>query len=436
MAVQVDNLNIVSPKIRDVFFRQGEDGKAIYIPSRYKVLYGGRGSAKSWSFARLSVILSDISDKPLRTLCVREYQKSIRESIHHLLKSQIKRFGLEHRYKITDKSIRNRYNGSEYIFSDLKTNPTKIQSMEAIDVCIVSEAATISKESWRILTPTIRGEKGKRSEIWVEFNPRYIHDPSSENFIENEPLSCRRALVNWSDNPWLPLDLDLERRSKLRDIERATDPDLKAQLQDEYDHVWEGAYLTHSHAAIFRKRVQIHDFDEPAYGTRFYYGADWGFALDPTALIRCWITEHQDEYGEEYEELWVSHEAYERGVEIDNTPALFDRVPGARSWPIKADNARPETISYMHRRNFNISAAKKWAGSVEDGIEYLKGFRNIHIHTRCDNVQKEAKLYSYKTDRISGEILPIAEDSYNHAWDAIRYALSDRIRRRTSFLDM
>ncbi|MDR6290626.1 MULTISPECIES: terminase large subunit [Inquilinus] len=121
--------------------------------------------------------------------------------------------------------------------------------------------------------------------------------------------------------------------------------------------------------------------------------------------------------------LHVDHEAWRVGCEIDRTPALFDTVPGSRRWPITADSARPETISYMRRHGFgNLRPAKKGAGSVEEGIEFLKN-HDIVVHPRCRHLIDELSLYSYRTDPKTGEIQPLLEDRENHAIDALRYAL-------------
>jgi phage terminase large subunit len=118
------------------------------------------------------------------------------------------------------------------------------------------------------------------------------------------------------------------------------------------------------------------------------------------------------------------------GVEIDNTPKLFEKISTARSWPIKADCSRPETISYVRRAGFNIAPAEKWTGCEEDGIAHLKYFKQIHIHQRCRHLLTEARLYSYKVDKNTGEVLPVLVDKHNHCWDAIRYALDGFIQRR------
>lgn len=417
--------DLFPPKLRDLFFRSGPNGQAIYVPSRYKVTHGGRGGTKSWSYANVASAIS--TQRPMRILCVRELQNSIKESIHKLLSDRIDALGMRSYFDVQDQGIYGR-NGTEFIFAGIKNDPAKIKSTEGVDICIVVEAEKISEASWKVLIPTIR-KPG--SEIWVEFNPREERDPTYKRFVLNTPPDCRRVEINFDDNPWFPAELELERQYALQRINEAQDDDERAQLQADYDHVWLGKCQSRSDASVFRRRVVIESFaDDPPEKTRLHFGADWGFANDPTALVRFWITDHKDELGRDYQELWISHEAFGYRVEIDETPELFDGVPGSREWPIKGDSSRPETISYMRRQGFNITAAEKWPGSVEDGIAHVKAFRRIHIHSRCKRLQEEARLYQYKIDRLTQEVLPILVDAHNHGWDAVRYGLDGYIQRR------
>jgi phage terminase large subunit len=188
-----------------------------------------------------------------------------------------------------------------------------------------------------------------------------------------------------------------------------------------YRHVWEGFPRTNSDAQIFANRYIVESFSDELYKSapRLFFGADFGFARDPSTLVRCFIVERK---------LYIDYEAYGVGVEIDELPALYRSVPLADRWIIKGDAARPETISYLANRcGFNISAAKKWQGSVEDGIAYLKGFDKIVIHPRCRHTIDEFSLYSYKIDKHTEEVLPIVEDKNNHCIDALRYALDGYI---------
>lgn len=393
-------------------------------PARYKVFYGGRGGAKSWIIARVLIRLA--AQNKLRILCARQFQTSIADSVHRLLCDQIEAMGLSDQFNITDKSIAS-LTGSEFLFKGLEKSIREIKSTEGIDICWVEEAQSVSASNWEILIPTIRKEG---SEIWVSFNPEDEESSTYQRFVVTPPPDAEVVKVGWEDNPWFPSTLEKERQHML-----ATDPDA-------YDHVWGGMPRKITEAVIFGKRVSVCAF-EPPEGTRFFYGSDWGFANDPTALIRCYT---QDDC------LYIDHEAFGYGVELDElwklfagkdgmltdqeklwTPAddnLYPGVPGARLWPIKADSARPETISYMKRQGFQISAADKWPGSVEDGITHLKGFKKIYIHERCKHMRQEARLYSYKVDKNTGDILPVIVDANNHGWDAVRYALDGYIQSR------
>lgn len=372
--------------------------KALFAPKRYAAYYGGRGGAKSHAFASALVIKA--AQKPMRILCCREVQRSIRDSVKRLLDDKIEAHGLSSFYESIDAEIRGR-NGSLFVFAGLRTNPDSVKSMEGIDLAWVEEANTVSKRSLELLVPTIRKPD---SEIWFSWNPRYPDDPVDAMFRGGQPPP--RAVVervNWSENPWFP---DVLREEM--DWDRRRDP-------EKYAHVWMGEYLRNSEARVFRNwRVGSVDDFAPNDDTRFYYGADWGFSVDPTVLVRCYI---------EGRTLYVDREIHRIGLEIDRTPAEFDKMPGARQWPIMADSARPETISYMQRHGFpNIRSAKKGAGSVEDGIEFLKN-HDIVVHPDCRHTIDELTMYSWKTDKLTGEVLPQLEDKKNHVVDALRYAV-------------
>lgn len=373
------------------------------VPKRYRVWYGGRGSGKSWAVARVLVALA--ATRPIRILCCREFQNSIQDSAKKLLADQIEALGLLPWFTITETSIKSAA-GAEFLFKGLARNVQGIKSTEGVDICWVEEAQTISQQSVELLIPTIR-KSG--SELWFTYNPENETDPMHRLMVSL--AGSGNALVqkvNWSDNPWFPPELDEERQRLLKN-----DPEA-------YEHIWEGECRTISEALIFRNKYEVRDFDTPE-GARFFFGVDWGFSQDPTAVVRAFIQEDC---------LFIDHEAYSPGIELDHLPAFFDRIPEIRKWPIHADNARPETISYVKRQGFNISPADKWKGSVEDGIEYLKSFHKIVIHPRCRNTAKEFSMYSYKVDKRSGDILPVPEDKFNHILDSLRYSLHGYIRKR------
>jgi phage terminase large subunit len=373
--------------------------------ARYKVCYSGRGAAKSWSFARALIIQS--SRKPLRVLCAREYQSSIRDSVHRLLSDQIDVMGLSSVFDAGKAEISGK-NGSLFIFEGIKHNVTKIKSMEGIDIVWCEEAERISEESWRVLIPTIR-KKG--SEIWVSFNPDQETDPTYKRFVIDHPNGAIVREVSWEDNPWFPEELRREMEYDYR-----TDPDAAAW-------VWGGQCRTITDAQVLKGKWVVQEFAPASEWNGPYFGADWGFAKDPTVLIKLWVHNHK---------LWIEYEAYGIGVDIADTPTLFDAIPESRRYVIRADNARPETINHVRKAGFRIIGADKWKGSIEDGISFLRSFEQIIIHPRCKHIAQEARLWSYKTDKLTGDVLPKLQEGHEHCWDASRYALQPMITRSSS----
>ncbi len=362
---------------------------------RYFAIRGGRGSSKSRSVASALVIRAVQS--PLRILCTREIQKSIKDSVKRLLDDEIERLGLNGFFQSTDSEIRGK-NGSLFIFAGLRSNIDSIKSMEGINVAWCEESQTISQSSLDTLIPTIRQDG---SQIIFTWNPKHKTDPVDAMFMGDVlPPKTKLLIVNHSDNPWFPEVL----RDEL-EYDRARDP-------GKYAHIWLGEYLVNSEATVF-KNWTIEDFERPL-GTNYRMGADWGFSVDPSVLIRCSIDGRR---------LYVDYEAYMVGCEIDQLPDLFDRVPESRKWFIVADSARPETISYMRNHGYpKINSAIKGPGSVEEGIEFLKSY-DLIVHPRCKHLIDELTLYSYKIDKLTNEVLPVLEDKDNHVIDALRYAL-------------
>jgi phage terminase large subunit len=374
-------------------------------PARYKGAHGGRGSGKSHFFAGL-LVERCMLEPGLRAACVREVQKSLKNSVKLLVEDKIREFGVAGQFEILDSEIRTP-GGGVIIFQGMQNHTAdSIKSLEGFDVCWVEEAQSLSQRSLDMLRPTFR-KPG--SELWFSWNPAKPTDPV-DAFLRGEhpPTGAVVVEANWSDNPWLPDEL----RGDLED-DRQRDP-------DKFEHVWGGGYEQASAARVF-KNWEVREFETPESAI-LRFGGDWGFAVDPTVLVRCWVDGRT---------LYVDHEAWQVGCEIDKTPALFDTVPGSRKWTIRADSARPETVSYMRRNGFpRIVPAIKGPGSLEDGIEFLRAF-DIVVHPRCAHVADELRTYSYKTDPHTGEILPVLEDKNNHTIDALRYALEEL--RRTGY---
>ena len=377
----------------------------LFRPHRYKVLWGGRGAARSWSVAR--ALLIEAARRPLRVLCTRELQTSIRDSVHRLLRDQADLLGL--RFRATDREITHA-NGSLFIFEGLRYNVTKIKSLEGIDRCWVEEAERVSAGSWEVLIPTVRKPA---SEIWVTFNPDRDEDATYQRFVVAPPPDAWVKRVSADDNPWLPPELLAERAYLYR-----VDPDAAA-------HVWGGETRGASDAQVLKGKWAVEEFTPAAAWDGPYQGMDFGFANDPTTLVRCWVAERR---------LYVEYELYRVGLELDATaPAALQAVPEAAAYVVRADSARPESISYLRRHGLpRIVGVEKWKGSVEDGIAHLRQYEQIVIHPRCKHVADEARLYSYRVDERSGDVMPDVLDANNHTIDALRYALAPLIRRKAS----
>jgi phage terminase large subunit len=272
-----------------------------------------------------------------------------------------------------------------------------IKSLEGYDVAWVEEAQSLSQRSLDLLRPTLR-KKG--SELWFSWNPNKPTDPVDVLLrCDDPPPGTTVVEVNYRDNPWLPDELRTE-----MEYDRGRDP-------DKFAHIWLGQYQQNSEARVFRN-WSVEEFDVPEDAI-LRQGADWGYSVDPTVMVQCYIVGRK---------LYVPYEAYRVGCEIVDTPALFMSIPDAEKWPLTADSARPETISHMRNNGFpKINKAVKGARSLEEGIEWLKSF-DIIVHPRCQHLIDELTLYSYKTDPLTGIVMPKLEDKDNHVIDALRYA--------------
>ena len=379
--------------------------ECLFQPSRYKFILGGRGSSKSWGVADALVLKA--SNAKLRILCAREVQLSIKDSSKRVIEDAIERHGLESIFEIQRDKIICTKTGSEFLFSGLRDGGDKLKSMEGIDIVWVEEASTVSRKSIETLHPTIRKAN---SEIWYTFNPRFETDPVYE-LAKNPPPDAIVLKVNFDDNPFFP------------DVLRDQMEWDKQNDYDKYRHIWLGEPVIHSEAQVFFGRWKVEPIPEPPNGTRFYFGADFGFSQDPTVLVRMWIDGRK---------LYIDRAVYGYHTEIDQTPALFQQIEGSGKWPITADSSRPETISYLKRNGFTrMRGSKKGKNSIEDGIAYMRQY-DIVIAPDLKEVQEEFALYSYKIDKHTDEVLPIIVDAHQHSIDGLRYALEELMRRERS----
>lgn len=369
----------------------------LFEPCRYKAAFGGRGSGKSHMFAEM-LIEEHIMNPNQSSVCVREIQKSLNQSVKRLLELKIEELNAGEFFEVQDAVIKSRRGNGRIIFQGMQNHTAdSIKSLEGYDRAWVEEAQSLSQQSLDLLRPTIR-KPG--SELWFTWNPRNENDPV--NWLlrgDNPPPQSVVIEVNFQDNPWFPDVLKDE-----MEYDKRRDP-------DKFQHVWKGAYLQNSQSRVFRNWC-VEEFDAPDEAIH-RLGADWGFSVDPTVLVRCHISGRK---------LYVDYEAYMVGCEITDTPDLFMQIPDSEKWPIVADSARPETISHMRKNGFpKIMSAIKGPKSVEEGIEWLKSY-DIIVHPRCTHTIDELMLYSYKTDPVTNQVLPILEDKKNHVIDALRYA--------------
>lgn len=386
---------------------------------------------KSWSIAEGLIRLA--ARRCIRVLCVREHQVSIKDSSHKTLKDTIARLNLGAFFTVTKEGIYSR-TGSEFIFKGLYGNEEGIKSTEGIDFCWVEEAQTVNASSWKTLAPTIR-KSG--SEIWVSYNlineedathARFVGEPDAE-FPNGRPKRTNSIVhkVNYDLNPWFK---ESELYQEMLDD--------KAESQHLYEHIWLGMPLVMDESIVMSGKYVVEAFDDLLWlqAPRLHFGLDFGFANDPSAGLRMFMLEEHDGLTTSgmprvHTDLYISHEVYQHRVEIDAYDEFLADLPNSKEWPIKADCARPEVISHIARNfGYNISGAEKWDGSVKDGIAFLRGMRKIRIHPRCVNTAREARLYSYKVDKNTKEVLPaVIVGKHDHTWDAGRYGLDGYIQR-------
>lgn len=384
-------------------------------PYRYRGARGGRGSGKTRGFALAAALRAwqlSTEGKSGIILCGREFMNSLEDSSMAEVKAAIESIQwLRAQFDIGEKYIRTKNRRIEFVFAGLRHNLDSIKSKSRILIAWVDEAESVSEVAWQKLAPTVR-EEG--SEIWVTWNPEQENSPTDKRFVKSPSENSIVVELNYHDNPFFPSSLDQQRRDDQKRMDDGT-----------YAWVWEGAYREESEAQIFAKCYEVAEF-EPQADWTMVQGLDWGFANDPTAAVRCYVWDKK---------LFVSHEAVKVGLELDDTPKFItERIPDFENWVARADNSRPESIRYVNRHELpKVKACDKGKGSVEDGIAHIKSYDRIIIHPRCPETIREFRTYSYKVDRLSGDVKPIPQDADNHCIDGIRYALEPLMKPQPEF---
>jgi phage terminase large subunit len=284
--------------------------------------------------------------------------------------------------------------------------------LQGISLCWVEEAEKVSSDSWDILIPTIREED---SEILISFNPESEDSPVLKRFVYTNRDDYIAEKLNYDDNELFPAVL---RREMEYD---------KSHDTEKYMYVWEGNPKRYGQAVIFKNKISVEEFAEPPETQQYYVGIDFGFSTDALAIAQMFIKDMT---------LYIDHDFYGHGIEIEQIPQALNTLPAVcKGFHIMADSARPDTISHLQNKGYNIDGAEKGKDSVTDGIEFLRSFQAIIIHPRCKGSIGDFENYRWKQDKITGEILPIPLDKSNHIPDACRYALESYIKGGLSIFE-
>ena len=373
---------------------------------RTRVLYGGRGSGKSWAAAR--ALLIKAANKPLRVLCAREVQRTIADSVHRLLCDQIEALDLGAFYTITDSEIRGK-NGSLFIFAGLRHQDiAKVKSLEGVDLCWVEEGQVVTEKSWGVLIPTIRKEG---SEIWVTFNPELDSDPTYVMYVANTPHDAVVRKVNFNDNPYFPEVLEKERLALL-----ARDPEA-------YRNVWEGECRSSVEGAIYAKEIAAM-YEEGRVGTVPYdpvlpvhtvWDLGWNDAMSVILVQRGVADIRVIGYIED------SHRTLADYVSQLNAMRYVwgnDWIPhDGRARDFKSGKSTEELLTGLGRSPRVVENL-----GVEQGISAARMiFPRTYVDRGCERLLHCLKRYRRSINQTTNEPGPPLHDGHSHAADAFRY---------------
>lgn len=394
----------------------------LFQPMRYKVAYGGRGSAKSWSFAR--ALLIQAASSPLRVLCTREVQKSIKDSVHALLKDQIQALGMGKIYEVLETEIRCT-NGSRFVFAGLAQHTIEsIKSFEGVDRVWVEEGQAVSKRSWDVLIPTIRRPG---SEVWISYNPELETDETHQRFTVNPPEDCISVLVNYSDNPWFPEVLEKERQ--------------RCQLIDPkgYDNIWEGKCKPAVDGAIYYDEVAKAEANgqicnvpyDPMLKVHVVFDLGWNDAMaislvqrvrSEIRIIEYIEDSHKtlDHYSAELKKknmnwgkVWLPHDGFSRDMK---TGKSSEEIMKKLGWSV----VPREGIVEM---------------GLEEGIKATRQtFGQIYFDKKkTERLVQCAKRYRRAINRQTNEPQGPLHDEWSHGADNLRYVCinADKMKNDT-----
>ena len=282
-------------------------------PERYKVVYGGRNSGKSTAVGRELMI--ELAGHRLTLLCLREFQRSIRESVHQILSDAITEFRLDAEVRAAEIHFAN---GSRVWFRGMERNRESLKGYEGIDRVWIEEGQTLSRESWMLIDPTIRREG---SQIYITFNPRYESDVVYQMAVVDPLPDAHIVKVNWYDNPGLPDVMNqLRKRSALREPE-------------EYPHIWEGELRTASYGNPFGGARAIDDciIEEQSLAPVVAFGVDEAFSENLTSdwtVVVGLDAERNVAHYERWQDDQPSRRQSRITAIVGNTPTLVDDTAG------------------------------------------------------------------------------------------------------------
>jgi phage terminase large subunit len=381
----------------------------LFQPCRYKVARGGRGSGKSWGFARALILLG--ANRTTRVLCTREVQKSIQQSVHQLLRDQIEALGLSGFYEVLATEIRGK-NGTQFFFSGLSDQTAEsLKSFEGVDVCWVEEAQAVSKNSWNILIPTIRKDG---SEIWITYNPQLESDETHQRFTMKPPPDCVNVELNYSDNPYFPTVLEAERKQ------------AKATMKPEdYAHIWEGRCKPAVEGAIYFDQMAQAKIAEVPHDALLKTHCIWDLGFNDSMSIilaqRVASEIRIISYIEGTQRTLADYSDELRALKLDGQPINW----GSAWLPHDGFATRHQS----GKSDAAVMGALKWdvrkvpQTDVEAGIKRAREmFPRVYFSkTRAERLIECLKRYRRHVSMATGEPGKPVHDEFSHGADAFRY---------------
>jgi phage terminase large subunit len=380
-------------------------------------LRGGRGSLKS-SFTALEIVMGVVQDPLANAIAFRKTAASLKDSVTPTFEWAIDKLGwsLFFKHQKSDQEIVFLPTGQKIMMRGLD-DAQKMKSIKTkkgyLKYLWFEEGAeyTDLEEMESVRISVLRGG--------TEFVEFVTYNPPAEPFAwinEEARVNKLGRMVHESNYKMSPPEwLGPKFISDAAEMEK--------HKPEKHAHVYMGVEVGRTDAIIFSGCYRIEDFVAAEDWDGPYFGADFGFSQDPNTLVKVWIKDRT---------IYIEYEEHGIGVMLDDMPKMYDKIPGSRKYTIRADCSRPETIAHLKARGFNIEAAEKWAGSVEDGITIMKGY-DIVVHSRCEGTIAEFRQYRYKIDRLTREVLPDIIDKHNHFIDAIRYGLAPIIKTRNGW---